>query len=509
MRILFIILLFIFLSSNSSSAKNKGKITIEEIESIFFTFDDYDLDEAFRVWFEKSKKESYKKRLRSRGIANCQYNYKGSTESDHYKQCQAKIVKVSFGRSERFQKKRPGDIFYALSALEDLFYTSKKSRSFIKTFGIDMTVTSGNYESKKRPGMRCSEEYRGRMWCRAFNKSTYKKIKKFKLDPSNEKILGSKLIKYIESERMLNNIRKITGINNDYYKTEKYALLGDMLNDTVKDVKKNNVNPELLKRRVILKKYSSKLREIKKKLERDKFKSIDKDVLKLSKIYKNLKSSNTKNEKLINIDKAVDAIFDANKFVQNSVLIAENNKENHLLAISSINFTESLIKSILITIPEKYLVETKELTTDLYEDYDLDELENIINSITKYLIRAEEELDNDKKLISKHINTSKILDELNALGIKNKFNKGINTISVFNIADTYIKDNLNNEILKDIRKIVKKIDRDELDNITKEISTITSEISSDKSIKSTVTSSYPDPKFGGQSLKRLIAISRR
>ena len=57
--------------------------------------------------------------------------------------------------------------------------------------------------------------------------------------------------------------------------TDNYALLGDFLNATVADVEKNNINPVLQKRRVLLKKYSLIMRSIENKLNEEKYKSID------------------------------------------------------------------------------------------------------------------------------------------------------------------------------------------------------------------------------------------
>mgnify|MGYP004079735099 CR=1 FL=1 len=102
----------------------------------------------------------------------------------------------------------------------------------------------------------------------------------------------TELIKHIKNVRMVRSIREKIGNGN-------FALLGDMLNATVVDVKKSNISPDLQKRRALLKKYSLILRGIKKKLDEDNYKSIDKDVSKLSKIYKDLKALTTTNEMVI------------------------------------------------------------------------------------------------------------------------------------------------------------------------------------------------------------------
>ena len=73
------------------------------------------------------------------------------------------------------------------------------------------------------------------------------------------------------------------------------------------------------------------------------------------------------------------------------------------------------------------------------------------------------------------------------------------------IATDHIINNLDKDILKGAKKILQKMEKDTLSEITKEISTVASEISSDPSVKSTVSNSAVDRKYGGQSLKKLIA----
>ena len=64
--------------------------------------------------------------------------------------------------------------------------------------------------------------------------------------------------------------------------------------------------------------------------------------------------------------------------------------------------------------------------------------------------------------------------------------------------------------MKDIRKIFQEMDRNELADITKEASSIASEVASSSSVKEATSGSGSilDKKFGGQSLKRLIAAGR-
>ena len=288
-----------------------------------------------------------------------------------------------------------------------------------------------------------------------------------------------------------------------------FALLGDMLNAVVVDVKKNNISPDLKKRRALLKKYSLILKDIKKKLDEDKYKSINKDVSNLSKTYKDLNALITTNEILIKIDEAVDNIFDTNKFIQKSVLNSNGNEEEELLALSSIYFMQSLVDSILSTIPEKYYVETKELSRDLFNKDDLDELNTIINTMintNKEIKSAELTKSMDK--INKYINTSDVLKKLDNLGMKNSINREFTQNTVSRIASQEIRDNLSIEILKDAKKLLEEIDKNELSDLTKEASGIAKEVSKEVS-KSPKYNSVLDHKFGGQSLKRLIAISRR
>ena len=87
------------------------------------------------------------------------------------------------------------------------------------------------------------------------------------------------------------------------------------------------------------------------------------DVSKLLKTFETLKAlTPNNNETAINFDEAINIIFDTNKLVQSSALSAKNNEEKKLLALASIDFMQTLIDSILSTIPEKYLVYTKEIS---------------------------------------------------------------------------------------------------------------------------------------------------
>ena len=306
---------------------------------------------------------------------------------------------------------------------------------------------------------------------------------------------------------MIKDIRKKVG-------TENYELLGDMLNDVVIDVKKNKVSLDLQKRRVLLKKYSLNLSNIKKKLDEEKYKSIDKDISNLSKTFKTLKTlTKTSNKLVINIDEAVNIIFDTNKLVQSLVLNAKKNEEQKLLAVASINVMQSLIDSILNVIPEKFTIETKKLSPDLFEEYDLVELEGIINSLIENRIINSKKLTKDMDMIDKYINSFEVVNKLDNLGIKNKISKDVTIDKVVKIVNKHVNDNLNKEVFKDVRKFVQDINKDNsLSELTKEVSKEVSNVSEEVSKKISNTPSYNsvlERKIGGQSLGRLIAASRR
>ena len=98
------------------------------------------------------------------------------------------------------------------------------------------------------------------------------------------------------------------------------------------------------------------------------------------------------------------------------------------------------------------------------------------------------------------------LKKLNSLGIINSSDRPLTRDTTVDIINQEIKDNLDKEVLKDLRKIFQEMGKNELADITKEASDMASEIASDPSVKE--TTSILDKKFGGQSLKRLIAAGR-
>ena len=95
--------------------------------------------------------------------------------------------------------------------------------------------------------------------------------------------------------------------------------------------------------------------------------------------------------------------------------------------------------------------------------------------------------------------------------IKNILDRNFTQNTASEIANNQIRENIDNDIIKEAKKLIQQIDNDNISNITKEISDISKEVtkvaseaSSSSSIKTTVTSSYPELKVGGQSIKKLI-----
>ncbi|MDC0557876.1 hypothetical protein OAO20_00245 [Candidatus Pelagibacter ubique] len=480
------------------SKTNKTELEILELKRLQTT----NLQKQNKLDFEISILTNKTPRFQNRGIARCMYNFGAYGGEDKSKSCRAKVIRSVFTYSEKSKKRRPGDIFYSVDAIKDIVGTSDESYKFTEEIDYNEAVRSIVGKSSY-PLIACVGWNTHKIKCRTFKKSTYKKIEKFIKDPSNEKVLGHKFIRYIKNLRMIKNFHEKLGTNN-------YKILGDMMNAAVTDVKENKVSPELAKRRALLKKYSLNLQKIKKKLNEDNYKSIDKDISKLSKSYEDLTSltSNT-NEALVNIDGAINTLFGTNKLIQNTTLNAKDNVEEKLLAQSAITFIEFLIDSILSTIPEKYYAETQELPQDFFGEFELAELENIIDSMkNKNKEIKSAELNKSMDAIKKHINTSNVLKTLNNLGIKNNIDEEITLNKATKIAMKQIRDNLDRDILKSVSKLVDNMDKNELSELTKEVSNITSEIASSPSVKDTVSVSAVDREYGGQNLKKLIGAGR-
>ncbi|MDA7703944.1 hypothetical protein N8784_05150, partial [Candidatus Pelagibacter sp.] len=449
-------------------------------------------------------------RFQIKGIARCMYNirelnYGGNGVAgsfDQNKSCIAKVIRSVMSSSEKGKKRRPGDIFYALDAIKRFVNGDKNIRN---TELLNHYQALEIIDNKNYPLIACASSGKsGDISCLTFKKSTYKKIEKFRKDTSNEKVLGHKFIKYIKQVRMVRRIEEKLG-------TDNYALLGDFLNATVAEVEKNNINPVLQKRRALLKKYSLILRIIKDKLNEEKYKSIDGDISKLLKTYENLKAiPAAANQTAINFDEAINIIFDANKLVRSSALSAKNNEEEKLLALASIDFMQTLIDSILSTIPEKYLVYTKEINQDFFIESELAELENIIIAMTNKNKEIKSmELKKNMDMINKFINPSDTLKKLNSLGIINSSDRPLTRDATVNIINQEIRNNLDAEVLKDARKIFQEMDRNQLADITKEASDIASEVASSSSVKEATSNRAVDREYGGQNLKKLIGAARR
>ena len=539
MKRIFIVLLLIIFSSSFSLAKNDEKITMEVIKDILLYSEEsrkidwymYDAGIIEKKYEKLKKSGTIEKRIKNRGLAKCMY--KNLLEDDYLdgqfammnvneKQCFSTLIRSTFSRTEKSQKRKPGTIFYAIEALERLVFEEKTINKFLgsrpASIGSDGKIKYYTLGDEVKPESNCIKyipytdgnyAQTERAFCIYYSKYTKKKLDKFRKDPSNEKVLGRPLIKYIKNVRMIRRIKKKIGNGN-------FALLGDMLNAVVVDVKKTNINPDLKIRKTLLNNYSLILRGIKKKLDESNYKSIESDVSKLSKTYNNLNAlTTTTNEMIVNIDEAVNIIFDTNKLIQKSVLNSKDNKEEKLLALSSIYFIQISIDSILSIIPEKYYAETKELSRNLFNDEDLEELETIINTmVNKNKEIKSAELTESMNIINESFNSIKpsdVIEKLNSLGMKNILNRPLTQNTAAQIAKQNIKDNIDNEIFKDIRKIIQDMDRDQASDIAKEISDVAEEISevSKEVSKTTTYNSVLDHKFGGQSLKRLIAISRR
>ena len=515
-------------------ADNNKKITVKEIEDLlivelkkYLDYYEYSTSNPNKKWktrFHEFKKRiadpNFKKRVQKRNLAKCLYTtkfangYKGNSDTD--KKCIAKVMRAVFSYSEKSKKRRPGDIFYTFDIITHFLENPDLGTLFEYPNDLRIMFYDGD---NPYPGMLCHNEkmenfYRfdkknyGKKFtpCVAFNKSFYKKFEKFKEDPSNEKVLGWKNIKIIKYKRSLRNIEKKIG-KRDF---ENYALIGDFLNATVADVKKNNMLPELKQRRVLLKKYSLILSNIKKKLNEEKYKSINKDVLRLSKTYKSLIDLKTNaNETVITIDKAVNIIFDINKLVQTSALNAKDSEDEKLLSLASINFIESLINSILDIIPEKYYVISQQLPQDFFSESDLEQLELVVDFITKQNNKIKStEFTKSMDIVNKSINSYDVVKKLENLKIYSIINKPLSSDAAANLATQQIRNNLDPDIFRSAKKIFDNMDNNEITNLTKEASSIASEVASSSSVKEATSNRAVDREYGGQNLKKLIGAAR-
>lgn len=524
MKKIFIIVFFIIFSSNFTFAENDKKITIEEIELSLIGMD---AERNYKRWtIEQKKSKTLPNRLKNR-----KHLYGLCEGSDTTELCNARIIRRVFQRSTQGEVRRPGDIFYALAAIENLIFAEKTRSKFVwSQFAFEKngkiyfhwSDTSNPYVKYKGPLIEAKPEEKCVKWlteykdneymCSVYSDYTKKKLKKFIKDPSNEKLLGKPLVKHIKNVRIVNEIKEKIGADN-------ISLVGDMLNASVINVVKNNVRPDLEKRRDLINKYSTSLTKIKNKLEKKKFKSIEKDISSLSKIYKKLQGLNETSHKLdIQIDKAIKILFETNKLIESSSLKAKDNEDEKLLALSAIYFMDSVLESILNVIPKKYrAINSKKLDPKLFDEEDIAELDSIINNIiNKNYIYRSAKMDLSINIVKRYIDASNIIEKLEKLGMENSLNRSFTQFSAIQVAHEHIGDNLNKELFKDVKKIVASVEKSGLNDLTKdlsktvkEVSTSVKEITSSPSFKSNVTKSYPDPKFGGQSLKALIYMSRQ
>ena len=116
------------------------------------------------------------------------------------------------------------------------------------------------------------------------------------------------------------------------------------------------------------------------------------------------------------------------------------------------------------------------------------------------------ELTKSMDIINKYINTSDVLNTLDNLGMKNSINRTFTQNTAAEIVQQEIRDNLDKEILREARKLLQEIDKNELSDLTKEASNIASEVASDPSLKESF--SILDKKFGNFTLKQIIHASR-
>jgi hypothetical protein len=547
MKKVLITFLFIVFNLNLSFADIYKKITVEEVENIFFN--KLKWDEQYYDHFQKIiKTEAYKKRVETRGIAKCLYNNVGSRDQEML--CKAKLIRTILTASERGKVKRPGDIFFVFDAIDKLVHDQRNMGKYIKR------VYRPKNE-KPLPGMVCDkpyffvskQKYADGVHCYFFKRGTLKRLEKLKKDPSNEKILGSKLIKYIKTVRMIFEVREILG-------SRDYALLGDMMNLSVHRVDKkktwkkhhfikNKKSLDLKKRKKLLTKYSLSLFSLEKKIREDNYKSIDKDISKLSNIFEDLKKlpksndgtkiyinqymSDTKSAfKISNfIDEAINITYDFNKFLQIISLKTKKNKNDKLLTLNSIIFMKSLTNSILSAIPDGYIAGTGFISEDLFNEYERKELGIMAKSLKKNKLIRCNDLKKSMSIIDKSFNSQKVLTALNNLEketnilIKNKTcSTIINSTNTKNINHVMSEVDLKKEISQIMNRDFNFINldiniindvRDSASNLASEITTNQANNSSlSEATKSgSESGSILDRKFGEVTVRQLIGAARR
>lgn len=545
MKKIFIILLFIIFNSTFSLANNSKKITPKDVDIFVKTkFENFreriSKEESERrkknnergIWFTKTKENTkrrktitkevdFQKRLESRLIAKCAYSNGYLGYSD---ECMAKVIRSVMSYSEKSKKRRPGDLFYVLDII-DSNNDPDAPRNWNQFIRYNSYV-EGEKKPKNLPGMECkggwysyTDKNKERFTCISYNKTFYKKFEKFKKNPSKENLLGLKRVKYLKRLKMIKDIREKLGIPLWQYSDGSqlpdfariaYPLLGDVLNSVVVDVKKNNVNPHLKQRRLLLEKYSLILSKLKKKLDEEDYKSIDKDILNLTKTFKVLQELSTNENVFVNkVDSAIDIISKTNNHIQTTILKIKDDHQEKLLAQSLIFFMDTIVESILYEIPEKYYAVTKPLNKDLFHKIELKELEELVEK----MVYTSNKIKSDKLTLSidvinkksQFLDPNNVIKKLEDIGIKNSSKRPFTEESAATIAKESIINNLDKDIIKQAKKFLQSMEKDNMSDLTKEISKVASEIASDPTIKSSVSIPAAERKYGGQSLKKLIA----
>ena len=526
MKKLFLIILIYIFNNTICFANINKQITIDEIKDILLNLEEmtYSADDKGKIFDNLKISGTLKKRLELRGTARCMYKHllrkrwfddrewdsKTKIMRTFYPptdECYAKHLKKVMHQREKDEKKRPGDVFYALEAIKELVINEKKYSKFIDYNYIESPQLT-NFE----PAIKChlkndlSNVGMNNFYiCPTLSKYTIKKLSKFEKDPSNEKLLGKKLLDHIKHVRMIRSIEDKLGKVN-------YALLGDMLNAIVSDVKRNNIRPDLEKRRTLLEKYSLLLNNLTLKLNDKKIKSLKKDILKSSKTFDKLLNLEKTNYKLDNI--ISDSIFllsDLNKLIENSSLKANENKIEKKIALSSIDFMRYSINSILLVMPEKFKVTPKKLNEEMFSDKDFKDLENIMN----YIIIRNNEIKSKKhaeniNLLNNYIDASSIISSLESLGIKNRIKKGFEDDTAFEIANNIILESIDSEVFKNVRKITEKMREEALSDLTEELSNISNQVSSiAKDATDTKAVKSMQRSVSNDTIRKVIILCRR
>ena len=402
----------------------------------------------------------------------------------------------------------------------------------INQIGTDQETEVAKIEQE---GIKCA--YRNYVYyCPEFKKSFNKKFIKFKKDPSNEKVLGKKVTKYIQNLKTLNYLYQTIGENEkktypEFYSfpkdiqhvvprnrqliTSNYSLIGDMLNESVSSVKKNRLNPELKKRIKLIKKYFSTLNTIKKQMEDDKFRGLNSSILKLSKNYEKLisLSNNKPNKNINNFDSSIAVLSDINNLILINFKDAKNNIDAKKITIASIEFMQFYIDLILKKLPKEFIVETKGLNKESYSKYDLEKIEFFIKNM-QFQIRniKQKKYSENKEIINQYIQISEIIKSLEKLELTLIQKKDITLNSASDFALNQLENNLNEEFFNDLDIILKELDRDKMSEINEEVAKIADQANEtlQEVVNDTQTKSMWDEKvYGDVSLKKLIGAHQQ